>query len=151
MASPAPSRPGCPGRSAPPPAPNPRQAPGYSSASAWPLRRHRRRASSSTSGFAQWEEGGVGPGRRNYRGRGDVLTSAPHPRPPSTCVRSLTGGPGLFLWDQGAPSCMVQDGDLGRRRKESEGEDNDESPQMGGGPGRGAVVAKSEGPEEETV
>lgn len=77
---------------------------------------------------AEWDQGGEITG-----GGADVLTSAPHPRPPSTSVRSLSGAPGLFLRDQGAPSYVVQDGDLGRKRRESQGEDNDESPQNGRG------------------
>lgn len=90
MASPAPSGPGCPGRSAPPPAPNPRHAPRLGSASACPLG-HRRRASSSTSGFARWEEGGVGPGAGRLPGAGQrlVATAPPSRAWARPCAASL--------------------------------------------------------------
>lgn len=87
------------------PAPKPRHAPGNGSGSLCLLgHRRRRRASSSTSGFAGWEEGGVGPGAERLQRAGRRLASLPHPSHPNTCVRSVTGMPGLYLWDHGAPS-----------------------------------------------
>lgn len=132
---PPPPRPGQDAQAAQPRplAPNPRHAAWYGSARACPLCHHRR-TSSSTSGFARWEEGGVGPGAERPPGAGQRLDiTAPTLPRPSTCARRLPGAPGLCLWDWGAPSWrMVQDGGLEQGRREWKGEEN-ESPQNGRG------------------
>lgn len=76
---------------------------------------HRRRASSSTSGFAGWEEGGVGPGVERPPGAGRRLTSPPHPPAPEH-VRAQDRWPSWALPLAGAGGAILTHGPRWRPR-----------------------------------
>lgn len=151
MASPALSRPDCPGHSAPPPAPNPRHAAGCGSTSSC------RSATAAAPppplpGSPGERKEEWGQGWSDHRGRGDVWHHRPTLPRPSTYARRIAGPPGLCLWlEQGAPSWrMAQDGDPEQGRRALKGEENDKSPQNGRGTTERGGGAKNRGPEEET-